>query len=893
MKRMRILLPVLFLVILPALVFWPLWRNPFSADQSDQIYQYSLRVQAGRAVRELQLPWTDVHANSGRPVLADPNAGTFHPTTLLFALFSPRLAYTLTILTGFVLAGVGMYLYLRRVGVGCLAALLGATVVQYGGFLAAHRAELSLFLTAGMIPWWLLCFEIMRGRARRAVPLLSLVIAVTILAGHWPMLLQMTPPLLVYGVLRCKPRPPALAALLVSATVAVLICSPQLSASWSFWRQDVARDTSYAAAGRGSYFPLSALTWVFPMLLGNRGDLLYAHSWWGAGPQAAGFGYAGLIVLLLATATAWSLFRYKPSRRRINLEYYVKPYAPSPFIPVVRTWVWLCLGMVLYALGYYLPTFRIVHAIPLLGSLGNPARAMWIVHLALATLAAVGVHAAQTDQHRADFILKALRRRGVRALGAIAIMTPLLLLAAAVILRYGFDLVMLPRPLSGTLQDVYRSLRPWRPSLGIPLLTMLLTILAVRYWTRNAARRSWVVLAVLLADLWLVVPFVDVAARCDVPPSELPAARWIRQAGGGESFRVWAPGASGHSRPVELLCPRVNSLHGVTSFNSVGPAVSPTEAHLLGFDASGQTPEWRSLLWRNHLLSLYRVRYLLVEAGSKQEAVLRAVRVPSEPSPAGENLLGEGWRLDNALHSKESLLLSTQFLVQPSRASQRVWLRQGVTYRLMLPIRAPFHRPGELTVSLCRPHGRPSTEPESWQRTIAGPRLGEGWRIFEFLLQPPGGGEWDLRLHTVSGSLIEVARSAWLRDDPPAPLVPMIQCGDRREPALTAGQRVYTLATTILPVRPGEPAIRIYENRLWNVMQVEERKSVAPAEVEALRWTLPARAWRPSLGYAPPSKTAMRNAMLLTMLGLCVLILSCGVYAPAKSSPALRLRDLR
>src|SRR5438270_9614320 len=68
-----------------------------------------------RALAEGRLAQWNPLSYGGTPFLADPGAGTFYPPNLIFSLFGrPAMAATVWVLFHLAIAGIGMYLLLRR-----------------------------------------------------------------------------------------------------------------------------------------------------------------------------------------------------------------------------------------------------------------------------------------------------------------------------------------------------------------------------------------------------------------------------------------------------------------------------------------------------------------------------------------------------------------------------------------------------------------------------------------------------------------------------------------------------------------------------------------------------------------------------------------------------------
>ena len=125
----------LLIALAPMAMLYPLWSNPVSAGEDDAVYYYPLRKMVGQALARWEWPISDSLTAGGAAVLADPQSAVFFPATWLFAIMPAKLAYSLSIFAAFGVAGLGAWVYLRRLGLVKPAACLGALAFMFCGFL--------------------------------------------------------------------------------------------------------------------------------------------------------------------------------------------------------------------------------------------------------------------------------------------------------------------------------------------------------------------------------------------------------------------------------------------------------------------------------------------------------------------------------------------------------------------------------------------------------------------------------------------------------------------------------------------------------------------------------------------------------------------------------------
>jgi hypothetical protein len=200
----------------------------------------------------------------------------------------------------------------------------------------------------------------------------------------------------------------------------------------------------------------------------------------------------------------------------------------EPMRRLVRMWTFLAIGGGVWMLGYYLPSYELIHMLPVLGLVRCPGRMVVLVDLALATLAAIAVHT-HILNHAAPSPTAQSLKRGLEsfsrvALPAAMLATLALVAAAGLMLRPIWPDVM---PFfAGGAKQMVQAVWPPGPAVLVPVGLMILTALAVRFWARRPRPRTGLLVAMLLLDLFFITRFVDVPARVQwVATSKAPTER--------------------------------------------------------------------------------------------------------------------------------------------------------------------------------------------------------------------------------------------------------------------------------------------------------------------------------------------------------------------------------
>jgi hypothetical protein len=389
--RMHDVAALLIILAVWLIFFWRLF-TPVDADRVQFASgDFTLQFLAFRhfGLSELQqdrwplwMPCVD----SGYPYFADPQAASFYPPVLLnyaghlvsgmpeFSLSALQLEAALHVL----LAALLTYLFLRGEVRSRTAALIGALVFAFGGYLTGYPVlQLAILESAAWLPLavWS-ARRLATKRDRRSVAVLALALALSVLAGHpqtYTLVWYLTGAYYLYWVWREQSGwTKALARFAMAVMLAFMLSAVQLIPTFEFMRLSTRADLPYTVAGAG--FPLSDI-WqmIVPGALSHFSPL-----------------YVGLLPLALTVFAigAYGISRKSNSRSMVGRD--------TPF------WLAAALIGLLISFGsnlaifdglyWFMPGYRVFR---------NQERDALIVSFALAVLSAYG----------ADVLLHSLTRR--------------------------------------------------------------------------------------------------------------------------------------------------------------------------------------------------------------------------------------------------------------------------------------------------------------------------------------------------------------------------------------------------------------------------------------------------------------------------------------------------
>lgn len=374
------------LALLAAAVVLMFWKVLFASQMlfyRDILNQsYPLARLIHQICRSGSLPYWNPYLNFGQPILENPNALVFYPTTLLIVLLPVRLAFQLHFVLHFLLAVIGAYCLARRWRQSHLAAFFAALFFVFSGPVLSLGSFYNEAACAAWIPWALLATDFaVAGRSIRSWVLLTLIFLMQFLAGE-PFTLLVT-----FG-----------------------LCFAYALFQAGFFRRPLARANLRVLAAfvcTGGLMMALAAVQLFPATLLLRRSLRGAigfpfsqNTYWSLHPlQLIGTFVAGFPDPMFTASSLWTPV----------LNFNNKPYFPSLFLGFVPLFLalvgfalgrdrrrrfagWAALALLLLAFGRFTPLYKLaLLALPILKLVRFPIKLLVPVMLPVALLAGWGI----------------------------------------------------------------------------------------------------------------------------------------------------------------------------------------------------------------------------------------------------------------------------------------------------------------------------------------------------------------------------------------------------------------------------------------------------------------------------------------------------------------------
>src|SRR5438045_6490598 len=170
----------------PVLYFLPaLLQGRVLCPDDDLLQNVPFRVAAAQIMRSGHLPLWNPYIFSGMPLLATAQVGILYPLNWSYLFFSPAAATNLMVISTYMVAGLGAYLYARRIGASVIGAAITGLAWQLSGAAIGQISHINIAQTSAILPWvlWSLERYAANGTFKRGA-LVSLIIAIQFFAGH-------------------------------------------------------------------------------------------------------------------------------------------------------------------------------------------------------------------------------------------------------------------------------------------------------------------------------------------------------------------------------------------------------------------------------------------------------------------------------------------------------------------------------------------------------------------------------------------------------------------------------------------------------------------------------------------------------------------------------------
>ncbi|MBN1426770.1 MAG: YfhO family protein [Anaerolineae bacterium] len=435
------------------------------------------------------LPLWNPLLGNGAPLLANYQTAVFYPPNWLYLVIPTEYAMGLVGLVHVIWAGLGMAVYLRRLGVERLGQGVGALAFALSGYLISRFGFLSITSAVPWLPWLMWAVDgivpdnAAMGSHRRAVLLLGVIVAMQLLSGHaqttfysmvlagvytlWQMLTSSQPDGRSMWARRARLLTMVSGGVLLGMAVAAVQLIPTFELLQTSQRAGGVEE-SFALGY--SFWPWRFLTLIAPNLFGSPG----LGNYWGPGAYWEDAVYVGLLTLLMAGCAGgrWLQERKIASQSAVRVVPFYILTLPLVFV---------------LSLGGYTPVFPwLYHHVPTFSMFQAPARWMLLAVFAISVLGAVGIDGWRVTRRGLKHA-RLVTVGGVSVLIGVAgaaiganVIEPTYLMATT---RLGITIIMLGGIFLVFPKVAYDA--RWRPWWEVGVLSLLAIDLVTAHWGLN------------------------------------------------------------------------------------------------------------------------------------------------------------------------------------------------------------------------------------------------------------------------------------------------------------------------------------------------------------------------------------------------------------------------
>lgn len=381
----------ILVTVLPLIYFLPAVCGSIVLCPDDGIIQnVPLRVVVADLIRAGHAPLWNPYIFCGMPLLGAAQAGVLFPLNWFYLLFSAPVATNLMMLSAYMLAALGAYLYARRSGSSMSGAVVTSLVWQGSAFLVGQVGHTNIVHTAALLPWllWAIDGYAEKGQRRRGV-IVAVIVALQCFAGHQQTFVYSLLVAGAYAVVMWRAsssagnRRPAYLWSLVMLAAGLVLAAIQILPTLELLRHSLRNEASYDFFSSFSMPRRFLWTFFAPYLMGGGDGNLFRAPYVGPSFYAEYVGYVGLATLALAF-----------------LVLVLKRDAKTTF------WAIVVVAGIILALGRYAPLefYGFIYAVPVLNLFRVPARHLMEVEFALAVLAGRGLTALLASRDRSRMV---------------------------------------------------------------------------------------------------------------------------------------------------------------------------------------------------------------------------------------------------------------------------------------------------------------------------------------------------------------------------------------------------------------------------------------------------------------------------------------------------------
>lgn len=262
--------------------FWGPVKNNAMPDVHTQLYPW--KKFTIDTLKSGQIPFWNPYSFSGNPHLANVQSAVLSPFNLLFFVLPFIDAWSILVLLQPLLAGIFMYLLMRRFGVSQYGSLLSSIAFMFCGFIVVWMAYGTLAYAILFLPLSIFAIETyVEKKQKRYLLLLAASVPLSFFSGHVQISIYSFVAVTLYAVFTSLKKKKVGAVSLLSLLAGLILSLPQLLPSMQLYLQSVRSELFVVIE---SIPPMYLISVVAPDFFGNP---VTRNDWFGHYAEWAGF----------------------------------------------------------------------------------------------------------------------------------------------------------------------------------------------------------------------------------------------------------------------------------------------------------------------------------------------------------------------------------------------------------------------------------------------------------------------------------------------------------------------------------------------------------------------------------------------------------------------------
>lgn len=390
---------LLMILLFPlALHYSLLTKGVLSTIDTPQAY-FPLRWLVYKSLSGGNFPWWNQYLAGGMSLIAYPDAAAFYfPSYFLFFFLKPVSAFNISFMLHYGLAGVFMYLLLRRLKIMRPAAIIGSLAFMFCGFFVGHRVHAVVVETAVWLPGivWTVWSWLDTRRSRWAI-LTSVFVTMQIFSGYMQIVLMtwfICGAIIFYWTIFNFKKWYVTLGIISSMIAGVLFAGFHLMNVAELAGLSLRSHLSFEQFTEGSFSLKSLWLLLFPFLQGAQwysGAYIGVPYYRGTANFAETAAYGGAFLITAVAASFWNINHYK----KILLFLLITAVA------------------LIWMLGSYTPVAQFMYVVPFFNKFRVPSRYLLIFLFCLTILGSIGIDAIINSKKRISLRIGALISYGL------------------------------------------------------------------------------------------------------------------------------------------------------------------------------------------------------------------------------------------------------------------------------------------------------------------------------------------------------------------------------------------------------------------------------------------------------------------------------------------------